>query len=89
MSLPAYLGDEVSAVGYRLAGLNVFVPAPGQEAEALASARRTAPLVLVSAATAAALPALAPVTVLVPDVHERVPLPDSTARLRRELGVEA
>ena len=98
MSLPAYLGDEVSAVGYRLAGLNVFVPAPGQEAEALASARRTAPLVLVSAATAAALPAellraalvaLAPVTVLVPDVHERVSLPDSTARLRRELGVEA
>lgn len=98
MNLPAYIGDEVSAVGYRLAGLAVLVPAPGEEAAALALARRNAPLVLVSAATAAALPAaelraalvaLAPVTVIVPDVHERVPLPDSTARLRRELGVEA
>lgn len=98
MSVPAYIGDEVSAVGYRLAGLTVHVPAPGEEAAALALARRSAPLVLVSAATAQAVPAedlraalvaLAPVTVIVPDVHERVALPDSTARLRRELGVEA
>ncbi|HOX90141.1 MAG TPA: hypothetical protein P5024_12635 [Burkholderiaceae bacterium] len=98
MNLPVYIGDEVSAAAYRLAGLAVRVPAPGEEAEALALARRSAPLVLMSAATAAAVPAealraalaaLAPVTVIVPDVHERVPLPDSTARLRRELGVEA
>ena len=53
MAAPVYLGDEVSAAGYRLAGVRVRVPERGDEAAALAAARAEAPLVLVSATVAA------------------------------------
>ena len=98
MTAPHYLGDEVSAAGYRLAGLRVTVPEPGTEAAALAVARADAPLVLVSSAVAARIPerdlraamaALAPLTLIVPDLAGEVPVPDVAARLRRELGLEA
>ena len=35
MSAPVYLGDEVSAAGYRLAGALVCTPAAGEAAAAL------------------------------------------------------
>ena len=65
---------------------------------ALAAARAESPLVLLSAAAAARIPAgalaqaraaLAPLVLIVPDLHEEAPLPDLAARLRRELGLEA
>ena len=96
--LPAYLGDEISAAGYRLAGAQVEVPAEGAETDALAQARRRAPLVLVSAAVAAriergalqaALAALTPLVLVVPDPQGGAPLPDMAARLRTQLGLEA
>ena len=98
MASPVYLGDEVSAAGYRLAGAHVRTPGAGEEAAALAWARSQAPLVLVSAAVAAgigeallreALSALAPLVLVVPDLHAAVPLPDLAARLRGQLGLEA
>src|SRR5512140_2372177 len=98
MSAPHYIGDEVSAAGYRLAGARVTVPEPGAEAAALATARTDAPLVLVSAAVAARIPerdlraamaTLTPLTLIVPDLAGEVPVPDIAARLRRELGLEA
>ena len=98
MSAPAYLGDEVSAVGYRLAGALVRTPAAGEETAALAWARARAPLVLVSTTVAAAigeralraaLSALAPLVLVVPDLHGQVPLPELAARLRGQLGLEA
>ena len=98
MSAPVYLGDEVSAAGYRLAGALVRTPAAGEEAAALAWARARAPLVLVSATVAAgigeralrgALSALTPLVLIVPDLHGEVPLPDLAARLRGQLGLEA
>ena len=55
MSAPLYLGDEVSAAGYRLAGARVHTPRTGEETTALAWARSHSPLVLVSAAVAAAI----------------------------------
>jgi hypothetical protein len=48
MPAPIYLGDEVSAAGYRLAGVRVRVPESGTEAEVLGRARAEAPLVLVA-----------------------------------------
>jgi vacuolar-type H+-ATPase subunit F/Vma7 len=93
-----YLGDEVSAAGYRLAGALVRTPPPGDEAAALAWARARAELVLVSAAVAArigeavlrpALAAAAPLLLIVPDLQGEVPLPDLAARLRGQLGLEA
>jgi vacuolar-type H+-ATPase subunit F/Vma7 len=98
MPAPIYLGDELSAAGYRLAGALVRTPRAGEEAAALAWARTQAPLVLVSAAVAAgiaeavlrsALSALAPLVLIVPDLQGDVPLPDLAARLRGQLGLEA
>jgi vacuolar-type H+-ATPase subunit F/Vma7 len=98
MPAPIYLGDEVSAAGYRLAGVDARVPRPGGEAEALAAARREAPLVLITATIAArigsdelrqASMALAPLVLVVPDLLGETPLPDLAARLRAQLGLEA
>jgi vacuolar-type H+-ATPase subunit F/Vma7 len=98
MNSPVYLGDEVSAAGFRLAGALVRTPRPGEEAAALAWARAQAPLVLVSATLAVAvgeagmrtaLSALQPLVLVVPDLHGETPLPDLAARLRTQLGLEA
>jgi vacuolar-type H+-ATPase subunit F/Vma7 len=98
MTAPIYLGDEVSAAGYRLAGALVCTPAAGEAAAALASSRARAPLVLISARLAReigeaamrpVLTALAPLVSVVPDLHGEVPVPDLGARLRAQLGLEA
>lgn len=98
MSRAVYIGDEIAAAGYALAGLEVLTPESGAEAAALVAARSRAPLVLISAEAAsriappvleAALAALTPITVVVPDLHDRHPWPDPSARLARELGVES
>ena len=98
MPAPIYLGDEVSAAGYRLAGVETAVPPPGGEGAALQGARAKAPLVLISPAVAAridvhvlreALSALAPLVVIVPDTQGVVPRPDVAARLRGQLGLPA
>ena len=93
---PVYVGDEVSAAGWRLAGVRVAVPESGGEAAALATARAEAPLVLVAASVAArigdeplraALGAVSPLTLIVPDLLGTTPVPDVAARLRRQLGL--
>jgi vacuolar-type H+-ATPase subunit F/Vma7 len=98
MHTPIYLGDEVTAAGYRLAGVQVHVPAPGEAGAAFAEARAQAPLVLLSAAVAAridaaqlrgALMALQPLVLIVPDARGEIPRPDLAARLRGQLGMEA
>jgi vacuolar-type H+-ATPase subunit F/Vma7 len=97
-AIPVYLGDEVSAAGWRLAGVHAEVPAPGTETAALDAARQRAPLVLLSAALAAhidaaslerAASALAPLVLVVPDPQGRAPHPDLARRLRTQLGLEA
>ena len=98
MRAPIYLGDEVTAAGYRLAGAQVRVPVTGEEDAAFSEARALAPLVLVSAAVAthidaanlrAALAALQPLVLIVPDARGEVVRPDLAARLRGQLGMEA
>jgi vacuolar-type H+-ATPase subunit F/Vma7 len=97
LSTPVYIGDEASAAGWRLAGVRVVVPEEGAEASALATALSHAPLVLLSSAVAARIPedslrttqaALAPLTLIVPDLAGNVPVPDVAARLRHQLGLE-
>jgi vacuolar-type H+-ATPase subunit F/Vma7 len=97
MHAPTYIGDEVTAAGYRLAGALVRVPAVGETTAAFDEARALSPLVLVSAAVAAkidpatlrtALMALAPLVLIVPDAQGEVPLPDLAERLRGQLGME-
>lgn len=92
-----YIGDEVTAAGFRLAGAQVLLPAAGEEAASLAQAQRDGQLILVSADVAARIPrasldaalaALAPLTLLVPDLLGRQPVPDRAQRLRRRMGME-
>lgn len=92
-----YIGDEIGAAGWRLAGAAAAVPGPGAERAALDAARADAAFVLVAADVAAridnavlreALAALAPLVLVVPDTQGQVPLPDFAARLRLQLGLE-
>ena len=97
MPAPAFIGDELTATGFALAGLDVFVP----EANALAAVFRTAlaerELVLITADRAAELPrndleaalgATTPMVVVVPDLRGRTNPPDLAGRVYAALGVE-
>ena len=97
MAAVVYVGDEIGAAGFRLAGAQVRVPAPGAETQALQQACAAAPLVLVSAAMVPridaevlrrASAALAPLVMVVPDPQGEAPLPDLAARLRTQLGLD-
>lgn len=96
LSTPVFIGDEVSAAGFRLAGLQIRTPAADAELQTLEQAAREAPLVLVSAGIAQRIPtealdrllaAIEPQVIIVPDVHGDAPMPALTARIRRQLGV--
>ena len=98
MRAPLYLGDEVSAAAYRLAGAQTRVPAAGEEAAALARACAEAPLVLLSAAVAARIPepvlraamaARRPLLLVVGDLVGGMAGPDLAQRVRSQLGMEA
>jgi len=91
-----FLGDEASAAGYRLAGVDARIVAAGDENAALAEARAAAPLVLVASSVAARTPepvmraacaAIAPLVAIVPDLRGDGALPDLATRLRRQLGL--
>lgn len=97
MEAPLFIGDEVTAAGYRLGGLEVRLADPDQGPAALAEAcGEGRPLVLITAECAAAIPqtelarrlrALDPPLLLVADAAGRVPVPDVVEALRREVGL--
>ncbi len=97
MQAVAFIGDELSATGFRLAGAAVFIVPPSEAGEALETARAESELVLIAAAHARtvsadlldeALRSVRPVTVVVEDVLSRQPPPDLELEMRRALGVE-
>lgn len=98
MSL-VFIGDEVTAAGWRLAGVRIVVPKPGHEAEALLKVLSgPTELVLLSSVCAQTLPAallerflasLTPLTLVVPDLQGRHPATDLSARVRARLGMTA
>jgi vacuolar-type H+-ATPase subunit F/Vma7 len=93
-----YIGDEVTAAGYRLAGAETRIPAEGEAAEVYRRAVADgADLVLLSAACArqidaaeldAALCARRPLTAIVPDAFGRNAPPDVAREVRLALGIE-
>jgi vacuolar-type H+-ATPase subunit F/Vma7 len=100
MARVLYLGDEVTAAGLRLAGVETRVVAPGNAvATALdESLEDDCDCLLLSAALAASLaPAQLqdvlrrerPLLALVPDVRSAEPLPDLAAEVRDALGLES
>jgi vacuolar-type H+-ATPase subunit F/Vma7 len=99
MAQVIYIGDETTAAGFRLAGVQAWVPDP---ADALTTLRRAttegAELILLSAPFAALLPveeleaALlreAPLVAIAPDVFGRGTPPDLAHEVRGALGIES
>ncbi|HUP06200.1 MAG TPA: V-type ATP synthase subunit F [Caldimonas sp.] len=98
MTVVAYLGDEVTAAGWRVTGARVRTPAQGEAGAALREALAEAEFVLLSSTVAAAIDtrtlqaavaATSPLVLVVPDPRGDVPVPDLAARLRAQLGLEA
>lgn len=98
MSAPVFLGDEVAAAGWRLAGLDARTPDAGEESSALTAALAQASLVIISADVAARMPGpalhaalhrLTPLTVIVPDLRGTAGYPDIALRMKRQLGIES
>jgi vacuolar-type H+-ATPase subunit F/Vma7 len=97
MGAAVFIGDELSATGFRLTGVKTIVAAPDAANDALNDARKQAALVIMTAELAhhvpaaeleAALIAAAPALAIIPDVRMRTPLPNLASKLRRALGIE-
>ena len=91
-----YLGDEVSAEGWRLAGAEVMVCGEQGADAALAAAAQRAALLLIASPVAAriepgalqrVLAGTDPLALVLPDPLGELPLPALAARLRSLLGM--
>ncbi len=93
-----FIGDELTAAGFRLAGIETVVPPLERAREALADARQHADFVILTAEYARHIPADevdravlagAPLVTIIADILEQVPPPDMARRLRATLGIES
>ena len=97
MTVPAFIGDEVSATVWRLIGVRATAVDKGNAAEAFEAALGETGLLLVTAACAAeldsegldaALRNAKPLILLVPDAANRIAPPDLDKEVDRVLGIE-
>ncbi len=98
MGRAIFIGDELSAAGFRLTGIETLVPEPGAVGSALDDARARGSFVIITADLARHIPARqleaamlaeAPTLTIIPDVLFRAAVPDLTRSLRTVLGIEA
>ena len=98
MGKAIFIGDELSAAGFRLTGIETLVPEPDAIESAFADARTRGSVVIITADLArhipppqleAAMLAATPTLAIIPDVLFRAAVPDLTRRLRSVLGIEA
>ncbi|MDQ2092191.1 V-type ATP synthase subunit F [Marimonas arenosa] len=92
-----FIGDEVTAAGFRLAGVDTRVAAPGEAAELVTAEMPQRRVILLTTELGQALPkavmdrlqqSAEPVVVFLPDLPGRAGALDLEARVRRELGIE-
>ena len=97
MSSAIFIGDELTATGFRLTGLETLAPEPADVAAAFADSRRRAALVIVTAECARCVPedllgsalvADPPTVVIIPDVLARVEPTPLARRMKSILGIE-
>lgn len=96
MVAPVFIGDEVTAAGFRLAGLRVRTPQQGDLPAVLDWANRSTSLIYITAEYAATLDdeqqhsllaQLYPPVVIIPDIRSNTPVRDLAKQLRAQLGV--
>lgn len=98
MSRVAFIGDEISAAGYRLAGAEIFCPAAEDVYKTFVDVSGKADVVMITAEAAGeisaplmsdALAAVAPLVMIVEDVRARVSPPDLEQQMHAILGLDA
>ena len=96
MARVIFIGDEVTAQGFRLAGASAVVPAKDAVPASFADALREADLVLITADTAGrldadtlerAVRAASPLVLVIPDAALRAMPPDPVDAVERVLGI--
>ena len=96
MAAPVFIGDEVTAAGFRLAGVRVRTPLAEELPTVLAWAKRNTSLILITGECMAMLDEetraglvsqLEPAVVVVPDIRVKTPIHDLATQLRSQLGV--
>jgi vacuolar-type H+-ATPase subunit F/Vma7 len=92
----AFVGDEVSAAGFRLAGVDVHTPGAGEGPALFARLRSEAALILLTqealawvgeAAVQGTQRAGRPLVLVIPDVRGREQPSDIGESIRRQLGM--
>jgi len=93
---PVFIGDEVTAAGFRLAGVRVRSPKEGDLQRVLEWANSSTSLIYITAEYAAALEdeqqhrllaQLYPPVVVIQDIRSNTPVQDLAKQLRAQLGV--
>lgn len=96
MFQPLFIGDRVTASGFRLGGAMVVTPEPGSETKVFNSALETNNLILITAQVAACLPESllektqitgSPLVLVIPDIRGFQQADNVADRLRRLLGM--
>ncbi|MEN8213004.1 MAG: hypothetical protein ABFR19_01455 [Pseudomonadota bacterium] len=96
MSIIEYIGDEISAAGYRLGGVKVHIADRQNTSSLIGQACERASLVLVGAATAHYLSSaerdrllarINPPVIIVADLWGNQTVPDIAKRIHQQLGM--
>lgn len=96
MATAEFIGDEVSAAGYRLCGIEIHIATGNNAMQLIRQSCERASLVLVSSSMLQYIPAaeldallaqVQPPLLVVPDVRGRHELPDITSRINKQLGL--
>ena len=97
MTAPIFIGNEISAVVWRLAGFQVRSALRGEEQRVLTQAMAEAHVVLIDAVFAHILPkelldkaltSVMPLVLVVPDMRGEQPMPDLSSLMQSQLGIE-
>lgn len=92
-----FIGDEVTAAGFRMAGVETRVAGDGEGVRIVTEELPRRRMILLTTELGQALPApmverllqsVEPVVVFLPDLRGRESALDLEARVRRELGIE-
>ena len=96
MTVPVFIGDEVTASGFRLAVMRVVTPEEGDLLEIFERACRNASLIMITSGYLSMLDKSlqeeclmreSPAVVVVPDIRNMEPIPDLSTQLRKKMGM--